>query len=177
MVPAPVADLLSPTVATYQVYGLVFLLGSFAVAALSDVKHLHAQREFVEVWFLAVAGVLAYDAYQVYQAGWVIPRLLAFKWSLVLTLVVLSHRRVGVLFSLARGDLAACAAASAFLPAALTLAFWVLLKLLSVVLAGALRRGRLQYPFMPIVAGATATLLAYAVLEPALPSMAAFPFP
>lgn len=177
MVPPPVLDLLSPTVGRFQTYGLVFLLGSFAVAALSDVKHLHAQREFVEVWSLVVLGAFAADVVAVYRAGWVVDPLLAFKWGLLLTLVVLSHRRVGALFSLARGDLAACAAACALLPPLLILGFWVALKVLSMVLAGALRRGRLQYPFMPIVAAATAAALGWALLDPAVPVPPALPLP
>lgn len=177
MVPPAAVELLSPTIGRLETYGLVFLLGSFAVAALSDVKHLHAQREFVEVWSLVVLVALGADVVGVYRAGWVVDPLLAFKWGSLLTLVLLSHRRVGALFSLARGDLAACAAACALLPPLLVLAFWTSLKVLSVLLAGALRRGRLQYPFMPLVAVATAGALAWALLQPPLPTPPALPLP
>src|SRR5262249_21194146 len=39
----------SPELSPLQRYGLAFLLGSFAVATLSDLRRLSAQREFLEV--------------------------------------------------------------------------------------------------------------------------------
>jgi len=34
---------------TFQLYGLIFLLGSFTVATLSDLKRMSAQRELLEI--------------------------------------------------------------------------------------------------------------------------------
>ena len=47
-----------------QLYGLVFLIGSFTVATLSDLKYMKAQAEFVEVWILAFIVFLAIDIWR-----------------------------------------------------------------------------------------------------------------
>src|SRR5262249_8942570 len=49
---------LSLSLTHWQELGLAFLLGSFAVATWSDIKHLAAQREFLEIWLGFLAGVL-----------------------------------------------------------------------------------------------------------------------
>ena len=46
-------------VQSWQPLGLAFLLGSFTVATLSDLRRLSAQREFVEVWWLFIVAVKA----------------------------------------------------------------------------------------------------------------------
>src|SRR5437867_3965710 len=87
--------------AWWQQLGLAFLLGSFAVASLSDLKRLSAQREFMEVWVLFILGVLAFEVYDL-RAGKLESAPFAVKWGLIAILSFLSLERVGVLFRLAR---------------------------------------------------------------------------
>lgn len=160
VVPESLLPYLVLELAPFQVYGLFFLLGSFTVAALSDLKHLSAQREFVEVWTALLVALLAFDVYAVYAAAWSLDPVLVVKWGLIGIFGLLSHHRVGVLFHLARGDVLACAAACALLPAVLVPVFWLLLKLLAVVVGWLLGRGYLRYPFMPVVTVNTVVVLA-----------------
>lgn len=145
-----------------QLFGLFFLLGTFTVATLSDVRHMAAQREFFQVWlvFVAVMGIL--DANAAYaatgQQAWLLP---AVKWGLIAVLAVLSHHSVGVLFRLARADVAAMAATAALLTSGLIVIFWVLLKVFDLLERPVLRHGRGDsYPFMPVVTSATLAILA-----------------
>ncbi len=160
MIPQDLVPYVVLELSTWQLYGLIFLLGTFAVATLSDIKHLHAQREFLEVWVLVILAFLALEVWETWQAGWVVDPAAAVKWGVLLVFTILSHREVGVLFRLARGDLAACVAACVLLPAALVVVFWIVLKVLSVVAQRVLGRGRFQYPFMPVVSITTVSLLA-----------------
>jgi hypothetical protein len=143
----------------WQQLGLAFLLGSFAVATLSDLKHLAAQREFLEVWLLFLVAAVAFDvlAVQGGRVGWGVS---GVKWALIAALSVLSWRPVGVLFRLALGDVAALAAAASLLTPGLVILFFAAAKGLSVVLGPALSRGRKVYPFMPVVSLATLAVLA-----------------
>jgi hypothetical protein len=142
----------------WQQLGLAFLLGSFAVATWSDLKYLAAQREFVEVWLLFLAAALGYDAWR----GWreLGPDATVLKWALIAGLSVLSLRRVGVLFRLAWGDVAALAAAASLLPPLLVVALYGAAKLFALALGPALARGRPSWPFMPVVSLATLAVLA-----------------
>src|SRR5580704_12352311 len=91
---------LSLELSQWRQLGLAFLLGSFAVATLSDLRRLSAQQEFVEVWLLFILGMLAFDLYDVY-VGTDAERMLLVKWILIFVLSLLSLNRVGVLFRLA----------------------------------------------------------------------------
>lgn len=155
--PGPV-DLFALQLSVYQVYGLFFLLGSFAVASVSDLKHLAAQREFMDVW-VAFAGAMA--VLDFWSAGFAPDTTLLAKWVLILALSLLSWQRVGVLFALARADVAAMAAAASLLQPGSIVLFWLLMKVLSFPLGRALRRGG-AYPFLPVVTLATIALLALA---------------
>ena len=143
----------------WQQFGLAFLLGSFTVATLSDLKRLSAQREFLEVWLLFVLAVLAFDAWRAHDGRASVP-VFFFKWGLILGLSVLSLKRVGVLFRLAVGDVAALAAAACLLTPVLVVIFYLTAKALAVVLGPVLARGRRVYPFMPVVTLATLAVLA-----------------
>ncbi len=144
---------------SWQQLGLAFLLGSFTVATLSDLKHLSAQREFLEVWLLFLLGVLGFELYDLH-AGRADPTTLALKWGLIAVLSVLSLAKVGLLFRLAIADVAALAAAACLLPPVLILLFYGLAKLLSWPAARVLWSGRPVYPFMPVVSLATLAVLA-----------------
>lgn len=154
------AAFVSLELSQYEVYGLFFLLGSFVVASLSDLKHLSAQKEFMDVW-LACAGILL--LLDLAAADWRVDAALAVKWGLLVLLSVLSWQRVGLVFRLAPADVAACAAAAALLSPLLILVFFVVLKLLSWPLGPLLARGRNVYPFMPVVTLGVVAVLAFAV--------------
>jgi hypothetical protein len=152
-------------VQTWQPLGLAFLLGSFTVATLSDLRRLSAQREFVEVWWLFAVVVLVLEALSLTDgaggAG-----LLALKWGLIVVLSLASWIKVGWLFRLAAGDVAALAAAASLLPWWGVPAYYGVAKVLSWWMAPLLSRGRKFYPFMPVVSLATVIVLGLIALLP-----------
>ncbi len=131
-------------------YGLFFLLGSFTVAALSDVRRLSAQSEFLEVWLAVVAVLLLWDIYQLRVEP---ADRFALKWGATIVLCVFSHERVGVLFKLAKGDVSAMAAVCGLLSPLLVFVFFIILKVVDVVMKPAMRSygNDGAYPFMPVV--------------------------
>jgi len=144
----------------WQELGLAFLLGSFAVATWSDLKHLSAQREFLEVWLFFVLAVLAFDAYRagfVFGTFW---QVTAVKWGLIAAFSVASFERTGPLFRLARADVAALAAAASLLTPVLIVLFYASAKGIALAVGPMLRRGRPYWPFMPVVSLATILVLA-----------------
>jgi hypothetical protein len=143
-----------------QLYALAFLLGSFAVASLSDVRRMSAQREFLEIWLLVIAALLAYDIYNIYNgADW---QLALVRWVLIIVISMASHQWTGLLFSLARADVAACAAVAVLLSPVLIIVFYVVLKLLDLLMRPFLRAvgSGDAYPFMPVVLVGTAATAA-----------------
>lgn len=152
----------------WRTIGLAFLLGSFVVATLSDLKRLSAQREFLEVWVLFTLGVLAYDlvVLAMDEVAWSLWPVVAIKWGLILVLGLLSWQPTGALFKLARADVFASAAAASLLSPLLVLLFWVALKVFAVVLRPVLARGRPYWPFMPVVSAATVAVLVPGLLLP-----------
>lgn len=148
----------------WQQLGLAFLLGSFAVATLSDLKRLSAQREFLEVWVVFVLAVLVYDAYEKHR-GNLGGGVLAAKWGFIAVLSLLSWRRVGVLFRLAVGDVAALAAAASLLTPLFIVIFYAVAKLIALGVGPVLRRGRPYWPFMPVVSLSTLAMLLAAVFS------------
>lgn len=153
--PAWLADLLALDLSSMQVYALFFLLGSFTVAALSDVKHLSAQREFVEVWGIFTAVLLLVHLWDLEWspdvAFWV-------KWGLLTLVCVASIDRVGWLFRLAPGDVFAMAAAMSLLSPVLIVVFVVALKLASWPVMKLTARGN-AYPFLPVITVGTMGIL------------------
>lgn len=143
----------------WEVYGLFFLLGSFAVATLSDLKHMSAQREFMDVWWVFAAVIFLL---QMWLADFRPSGPLVLKWALVAVLCALCHRRVGLWLRLATADVAAIAAAAALLSPGLVLGYFVLLKLLAMPAAFLLARSRPAYPFMPVVLLATLAIVVFA---------------
>ncbi len=168
LVAAWVRELVSVSLELSQVQSLwfAFLLGSFAVATLSDLKRLSAQREFLEIWVVFTAGVFAYDAFTTWRAGWELWQVPAVKWGLIVVLAVVSWERVGGVFRLARADVFACAATAALLSPVLVVAFWVVLKLVALALRPLLQAGRGPWPFMPVVTVATLVVLGVGIVAP-----------
>lgn len=141
--------------ATTTLYALWFLLGSQAVAGLSDLRRMAAQREFMEVWIAFSVVVFAMDLYRIYQgADWII---LVVKWVLIAAVALLSWQKVGGLFHLARGDVWAIVAVCALFNPLFVVIYTVLLKVADLVMRPGLRAfgsGR-AYPFLPVVIVAT----------------------
>src|SRR5579872_5326776 len=142
---------------SWQPLGLAFLLGSFTVATLSDLRRLSAQREFVEIWWLFALVVLVLDILSTKDGD--AKQILALKWRLIAALSLASWVKVGWLFRLAGGDVAALAAAASLLPWWGVPAFYGIAKVGSWWLGPLLRRGRSVYPFMPVVSFATLVVL------------------
>jgi hypothetical protein len=144
-------------VPSWQPLGLAFLLGSFTVATLSDLRRLSAQREFVEVWWLFALVVLGLEVHDARNGDGM--HVLALKWGLIVALSLASWVKVGWLFRLAPGDVAALAAAASLLPWEGVPVFYGIAKVVSWWLGPLLRRGRAVYPFMPVVSCATVAIL------------------
>lgn len=146
------------TLARFQLYGLIFLLGSFSVATLSDLKHMSAQREFTEIWALFFLSFLGYDIYIGYTQGadWI----LYAKWGLIGLFAIAGF--TGVLFNVALGDMFASLAVVALLPPPFILFFILALKIFQLVLGPFLKVGfgkKRSYPFLPVVSAATVSTL------------------
>ncbi len=147
----------------FQLYALSFLLGSFAVATWSDLKHMSAQQEFLEIWFMIVAVLLAYDAYIIREGGDYLP--IAVKWGIIFFFAFISHRNIGIYFHLATGDVIACMAAAAILPAGLAFVFFFILKPIDMLLKPVLKitGSRRAYPFMPVILTSILAVIGLAV--------------
>ncbi|MDO9536758.1 MAG: hypothetical protein Q7J68_00375 [Thermoplasmata archaeon] len=138
------------TLSPFQLYGLVFLLGSFTVASLSDLKRMSAQSEFVEVWVLCLIAFIVLD---LWEFGDMENIQFMIKWALIIVFIAISNKHIGALFKLATGDVMACAVVMALLTPAFIIIFIVLLKILDLVFRPVLRGfgSRDAYPFMPVV--------------------------
>lgn len=136
-----------------QVYLLWFLLGSFTVAALSDLKHMSAQREFLEIWMLFALAMLATDLYYYYYLETNVVYLF-LKWGLIFIFIPFYFhfiRRV------AWGDISAKMAACSLLPPFFIVIFVVLIRIIDKMTRRLwLKWGRGGfYPFMPVIFLAT----------------------
>ncbi len=133
-----------------QIYLLWFLLGSFTVATLSDLKHLSAQREFLHVWILFVIAAFSVDFYHGYFLNEGIKFYLFLKWFLILIFFPLYFH---YFCHIAWGDIFAKMAACSLFPPLLVIVFIILIRLTDFFtgfLWRRLGRGNL-YPFMPVV--------------------------
>lgn len=137
-------------------FALFFLLGSQAVAGLSDLRRMSAQREFMEIWIIFVFVVLLIDAWRVWQqdADWLLHLV---KWGLVAAAGILSWQPVGVLFRLARGDVWAIVAVACLFNPLFIVIYVVVLKISDLALKPVLRAfgSGGSYPFIPVVILAT----------------------
>jgi hypothetical protein len=156
------------TLTNKQLYGLIFLLGSFTVATLSDLKYMKAQAEFGEVWVLVFVGYLAYDLWRFYDLDQI---QFAAKWILILLFIATSNKHIGILFKLAWGDIFACIAVMAILTPGFIVLFIVIVWLLKIIMKPVLKMfgSGDAYPFMPVVMGGTIAVLGVAIyLNPVL---------
>jgi hypothetical protein len=153
----------SLVLAPWQQLGLAFLLGSFTVATLSDIKRLTAQREFLEVWVIFLLGVLAFEIYDV-RVGKLDSSIVWVKWGLIALLSFFSFERIGVLFRLAKADVAALAAAASLLTPILVLVFYGLAKIIAWVMQRIFWPNRTSWPFLPVVSLATVAVMVLGLL-------------
>lgn len=153
-----VIQVFSLKLTSYQIYGLFFLLGTLTVSAISDLKNMAAQKEFLQIW-LAFTGVMfLVDFY---------PGILTLdfsggnvaKWVLIAVLSLLSYSDRGIVFKLCKMDVAAIAAVSSMFNPLLVLIFFPLLKLISMV-ESPLLTSKGKYPFLPVVLTGTTLILA-----------------
>lgn len=138
-----------------QLYGLIFLLGSFSVATLSDIKTMTAQREFLEIWILFSLAFLAYDVHTGYTHGADI--LLYIKWGLIVLFVI--SWAFGIFFKIAPGDAFAVVAVMTLLTPPFIVFFYIILKIIDIIFRPFLKLlfgDKKGYPFMPVVTVAVA---------------------
>ncbi|MFP4045631.1 MAG: hypothetical protein ACLFS3_01065 [Candidatus Aenigmatarchaeota archaeon] len=134
---------------TYQLYGLFFLLGSLLVSSASDLKRMVAQSEFFEIWTIFTATMFVLDFYPgIFSLDFSGGSFL--KWGLILGVCVFSWSKTGIIFSVARMDVAAMAAVMSLLNPYSLVLFVVLLKVIDLVERPLLRSGD-RYPFLPVV--------------------------
>ncbi len=150
------APLLVVSFGQATLFALWFLLGSQAVAGLSDLRRMAAQKEFMEVWILFVLVLVGVDLWYAYDG---VSTWLEFgvKWALLVAVGLLSWRKVGGLFRLARGDVWAILAVAAILNPLFIVVFVGVLKLSDTVMRPLLRPfgSGDAYPFIPVVVVAT----------------------
>ncbi len=154
---AELAEGLHLEMTTYQIYALFFLLGSLAVSSISDIKKTAAQKEFFHFWIVFTLVMFVVDLYPRLVTGGGITMFSA-KWGLIVAFSVLSSRKVGVLFGLAKMDVAAVAAVSSLFNIYTLVVFYVLLKVISLVQRPLLSSGK-RYPFLPVVLTSAAVVL------------------
>lgn len=145
--------------AEIQSYALIFLLGSFTVASLSDLRRMAAQRDFAEVWFFFTFAFLLYDLYGMTATGVLDINLLA-KWAIVLVFVVVSINTH--LLSISLMDVAAVCSVLSLLDITYIVLYLITLVIIKEILGPVLRRfgDTGAYPFLPVVLVATIVLLA-----------------
>ncbi len=143
-----------------QLYALAFLLGSFSVATLSDLKRMSAQSEFVSVWAIIAIGLFIIDVYLVGtdKLAWDI---FGLKWVLIVVFSLLSHERVGVYFQLATGDVVAMMSAAAIMGPVGVVIFYILVKMVDWITRPIWKSFGTEtaYPFMPSIFLTTAIVL------------------
>lgn len=143
----------------YQIYGLLFLMGSLAVATISDLKKLAAQKEFFQFWAVFAAGMFLLDLHPVLQSGEMPGGFLA-KWIAIPVICVLSYSDRGIIFKLARMDVAAMAAVASMFNVYFLAIFVPLLKVISLLVKPLSKRGG-RYPFVPVITVSVGIILLF----------------
>jgi hypothetical protein len=150
-------EILSLNLGTYQIYGLLFLLGSLSVASISDLKNMSAQKEFFHFWTAFTVIMFIVDAY---------PKLLSNpfnnlfwgKWIVIILFSLLSYSNYGIIFKLSRMDIMAVTAVASILNFYSVIIFIPLLKIIS-ALEKPLLKNRNKYPFLPVVLSTVCVIL------------------
>lgn len=148
-------------ISTIQIYLLWFLLGSFTVATLSDIKHLSAQREFLQIWllfaFIMFATDIYYHYYLVHNTVYVL-----VKWGLIFIFIPVYFKTVQ---KVAWGDIFAKMAACSVLAPFFVVLFIIIIQIVDTISKRiSIKRGRTgAYPFMPAIFFTTIVLLAIVI--------------
>jgi len=155
-----------------QFYGFLFLLGSFTVASLSDIKRMAAQKEFAEVWLVFIAAVFLYDFYRISEIH---VGFFAVKWLSIGLFALLSWRYIGLVLSLSQMDVTAACAVMSLLSPLLIVVYYFLLVFFNILLKPILKRfgDGISMPFMPVVFAATVVMLMIARLPDVLTALKA----
>jgi len=141
-----------------QTYLLWFLLGSFTVATLSDLKHMSAQKEFVQIWIIFVIAMLMTDFYYLYYLNDNFVYLLV-KWGLLFVFLPLYFH---CLHHVAWGDVLAKMAACSLLSPLLIVIFVLLIRIIDSLTRRLWQKWGSKgfYPFMPVIFFTTVVLIA-----------------
>lgn len=142
-----------------QLYGLVFLLGSFTVATLSDLRRMAAQKDFAEVWAAFTLLFLLYDVYHIDQAS---PIMLAGKWLLIAFFIIASLKITIHWYVLSLMDISAVTAVMSLLDAPHVLLYYFITIVLKELMNPILKKfgDAGAYPFLPVVLASTAAIFA-----------------
>lgn len=145
-----------------QLYGLVFLLGSFTVASLSDLKRMAAQKDFAEVWAAFTILFLLYDLHHIDQLA---PTSVIIKWAAVLAFIVASLKYTTYWFTLSPMDIAAACAVMSLLDYRHVILYYFILVIFKEIMNPVLKRfgDAGAYPFLPVVL--VSTVVVFAVLS------------
>lgn len=140
-----------------QIYLLWFLLGSFTVATLSDLKNLSAQKEFLQIWIFFTLVMLGLDIYNHYFILENIPYLIV-KWSLIIVVLPLYFH---FLRKISWGDVFAKMAACSLFSPILIFVFFILVEIIDFFTRFIWRQwgSKKSYPFMPVIFLTTMVLL------------------
>jgi len=146
----------------FQIYGMLFLLGSLSVATISDLKRMAAQKEFFHFWIAFTLFIFLGELYLNLSK----PLKLEFvgKWSLVVLVSLLSYSRRGLLFKTSKMDVASIAAVCSALNVFSILVLVPLMQLFSFV-ARSFSHGN-KYPFLPVVFVSVSVILALNIIPP-----------
>ncbi len=151
-------DLLDLILSQFQLYGLIFLLGSFSVATLSDLRRMSAQKEFLEVWLLFWLVFLGYDIYIGYTEGADLQ--IYLKWGLIGLFIISWFFKI--LFRTAIADAMACIAVMSLLTPPFIIFLILILKIIDFLTRPFLKVGfgkKNYYPFLPAVTISTVITL------------------
>lgn len=142
----------------YQIYGLLFLLGSLTVSSISDLKNMAAQKEFLQIW-LAFTGIMFVLDFSpgIFSLDFSGGNIL--KWGLILGLCIISYSDQGFIFNLSKMDAAAIAAVLSLFNIPLIIVFFPLLKLISLFEKPLIKSGN-KYPFLPVILTGVSIILA-----------------
>ncbi|MBD3262567.1 MAG: hypothetical protein GF334_13015 [Candidatus Altiarchaeales archaeon] len=148
-----------------QLYGLIFLFGSYTVSSLSDLRRLAAQTDFAEVWGLYTAIFFLIDAAQAAAQTETITYL-TIKWMLILAFAAATaSTRIYIRLSLM--DVTAITALCATLPPIQTITAIILIAALNEILTPILKSLAQTgaYPFLPIVWSTNLLLITINLLQ------------
>jgi hypothetical protein len=142
--------------ASLQLYGLVFLLGSLTVAALSDLRRMAAQKDFAEVWGVFAFVAVVFDAYMLSETE---PLTLMLKFFLIAAFAYAALKEHALNISLM--DVSAVVAVASLLNPLEIIVFYTAVIVFRGLLSPMLSKfgGDSVKPFLPVVFSATVLMV------------------